>query len=268
MVSFFMGKNERAIPHLEESFARYDPKVHPALAFSYFFEFGVLGQIHIAQTRYSLGQPDQAQKDVDKAVEIARSSNQPHSLGFALAVRGLILTLRGDIAALPPNADECAKLSIAPQAGATNEIYLGWAIARMGDSDAGGQKIRDSLQTWNNMGSKYFLPCFSALLAETCMISGQPDEAVAVIEDELTRNEGSGQDQWQSLVLSIKGDALLARSPSGEADAERCYLEAIEVARSQSAKSWELRAATRLARLWLSQGKTTEASGPEPLCPS
>ncbi len=62
---------------------------------------------------------------------------------------------------------------------------------------------------------------------------------------------------FESYALFAKGDALRAMDREGEAG--RCFLDAIDVARSQSAKSWELRAATRLARLWHSQGKTTEA---------
>ena len=60
-------------------------------------------------------------------------------------------------------------------------------------------------------------------------------------------------------MYSLKGELLLAQSGARYSDAEACFLTAIEIARSQSAKSWELRAATRLARLWHSQGKTTEA---------
>ena len=71
--------------------------------------------------------------------------------------------------------------------------------------------------------------------------------------------ERTGNDQWQSLVLCTKGDALLARSVPDQTDAERCYRQAIDVAGSQSPKSWEPRAALHLARLWHTQGKTTEA---------
>ncbi len=51
----------------------------------------------------------------------------------------------------------------------------------------------------------------------------------------------------------------MARGPRDETETERCYDNAINIARTQDAKSWEIRAATRLARLWHSQGKTTEA---------
>ena len=60
-------------------------------------------------------------------------------------------------------------------------------------------------------------------------------------------------------MYSLKGELLLAQSGTRYSDAEACFLTAIDIARSQSAKMWELRAATRLARLWHSQGKTSEA---------
>ena len=62
-----------------------------------------------------------------------------------------------------------------------------------------------------------------------------------------------------SLAYSIQGEILAASGDADAAAAEDAFLRAIDVARSQAAKSWELCAATGLARLWRSQGKTTEA---------
>jgi len=76
------------------------------------------------------------------------------------------------------------------------------------------------------------------------------DEALISIRE-------TGERQFESYALIAKGDALRAMDREGEA--ARCFLDAIDVAHSQSAKSWELRAATRLARLWQSQDKTTDA---------
>ena len=68
-----------------------------------------------------------------------------------------------------------------------------------------------------------------------------------------------GGNQFESLLLLTRGDALLAQDDPDELEAERYYREAIDVARRQSAKSWELRAATRLGCLWRDQRKHKEA---------
>ena len=112
---------------------------------------------------------------------------------------------------------------------------------------------------WRESGSEYLIPFFSSLLAEIRLLAGRAEEAAAIAEDELARIERTGQNQWRSLVLGIKGDTLLSRPTPDSTEAERCYSEAIEIARAQSAKSWELRAATRLARLWHGQGRTAKA---------
>ena len=76
--------------------------------------------------------------------------------------------------------------------------------------------------------------------------------------DGVGRHSGTRQ-VWLANAHGLKGDIFLAQDSAQQSEAEACYLESIEIARSQSAKSWELRAATRLSRLWHSQGKTTEA---------
>ena len=77
------------------------------------------------------------------------------------------------------------------------------------------------------------------------------------MHDALSLMERTGQRLWKANAMALKGDLLLARGLN--ADAEVWYRSAIEVARVQAAKMWELRAATRLARLWQRQGKTVDA---------
>ena len=86
---------------------------------------------------------------------------------------------------------------------------------------------------------------------------GREVDASDILDQELDRIDRIHEHQFKSPSLSAKGDALAALGHRNEA--ERCYADALDVSRSQSAKSWELRAATRLARLWNDQGKTTEA---------
>jgi predicted ATPase len=60
-------------------------------------------------------------------------------------------------------------------------------------------------------------------------------------------------------VHRVRGELLLARGPSGQSEAETSFRKAIDVARQQNAKSWELRAVTSLARVWQQQGRNEEA---------
>jgi predicted ATPase len=101
------------------------------------------------------------------------------------------------------------------------------------------------------------LVSFRAFYAEALHLAGATDEALATVDDVLSLMERTGERLWQANALGLKGDLLLARGSGAEA--EVWYGNAIEVARAQSAKIWELRAATRLARLWHRQGKMIEA---------
>ena len=89
---------------------------------------------------------------------------------------------------------------------------------------------------------------------------GNTDEALTALEAAVVHFESSGSDAlWEPEVHRLMGDLLLRRNPSAPDQAEVSYRRAIERARSQEAKSWELRAATSLARLWRDQGKPAAA---------
>jgi predicted ATPase len=103
------------------------------------------------------------------------------------------------------------------------------------------------------------LPMVLTALAEAHGRAGQAEEGLALIAEAQEFVAKTGERVWEAAVHRIKGELLLARSPSDPAQAEACFREALDVARQQSAKSLELRAATSLARLWQRQGKRDEA---------
>lgn len=80
-----------------------------------------------------------------------------------------------------------------------------------------------------------------------------------MIAEALTQIARSGERYWEAEVWRIRGELLLQTDNPPQAEAEDCYRKAIEVARKQSAKSLELRAAISLARLWQRQGKLAAA---------
>ncbi len=91
------------------------------------------------------------------------------------------------------------------------------------------------------------------------MARGTPEEGLAALAEALEHIEKGGEGFWEAEVYRVKGELLLIQVPPDAAEAEASLHKALEVARSQSAKSWELRAATSLARLWQRQGKRDEA---------
>src|ERR1700751_4907225 len=110
------------------------------------------------------------------------------------------------------------------------------------------------------MGFGLGLGLWHALFAECLEKQGDTDEALTALETAVVHFERRGSDAlWEPEVHRLMGDLLLWRNPSAPDRAEASYRRAIERARSQEARSWELRAATSLARLWRDQGKPAEA---------
>jgi predicted ATPase len=162
------------------------------------------------------------------------------------------------------------------QAGGT--VLQGWARVRQGQAGEGLTLIHQGINDWRASGVNLILPYYLALLAEAYGRAGRPDEglheltgALALVEAtgerwyeaELHRLKGELMLQQQSKVQSLKSKVPSTQHPAprthAKAEAEACFLKAIEVARKQQAKSLELRATVSLARLWQQQGKKEEA---------
>jgi predicted ATPase len=90
-------------------------------------------------------------------------------------------------------------------------------------------------------------------------MQGEPEAGLTVLTEALTRAETIGERWYESELYRLKGELLLQQSSDNDTEAETCFQHAISIAQGQQAKSWELRAATSLARLWHQQGKRQEA---------
>jgi predicted ATPase len=103
------------------------------------------------------------------------------------------------------------------------------------------------------------------LLADGYRCAGKGAAGLTVVVDALATTESTGARFWEAELYRLRGELLLMQAPgkgasrAAAAEAEACFRQAIEVARRQVAKSWELRAALSLSRLWLQQGKREEA---------
>ena len=98
-----------------------------------------------------------------------------------------------------------------------------------------------------------------ALLAEAYAKIGQVEEGLTTLTDAMALVKKNGEHFYEAELHRIKGELLLSSSTENHAEAETCFHQAIDIARCQQAKSWELRATTSLARLLRKQGKNVEA---------
>ncbi len=139
--------------------------------------------------------------------------------------------------------------------GCWAQMARGWAQAQLGHPEEGASLIGESLTACRANGSRIAVPVFLTLLSEAQALGGAPAESLRTLDEALTVNPD--ERMWRPETLRLRGDV---RRQEGEAElAEADFRDAIALAREMSAKPWELRATTSLARLWCDQGRRGEA---------
>jgi predicted ATPase len=196
-----------------------------------------------------------------ETIALARKLDHPFTLADALCFAGCLFNaMRRDWQSLSDYAEELKQLS--------NEIGLaGWletgtcfhgeAVAMLGQVSEGIAQMRGGMAVNESISVRCSLLETVRALAEAQAKAGQPERGLTTLVEALTMVAETGERHWEAEVYRLRGELLLTQGD--EAKAEASYHKAIEVARRQSAKSWELRVSIGLARLWHKQGKTNEA---------
>jgi predicted ATPase len=212
-----------------------------------------------------LGYPERASERGLAALAMGQTVAHPFSLCWALLGEARLRILRREPELMAAPTKAC--LAVAREQGFAFECAQGSMLEIWHDAWVTGQcaddridAFRSALAELRSMGFRSHLGYWHALFAECLEKQGNTDEALTALEAAVVHFERRGSDAlWEPEVHRLIGDLLLRRNPSAPDRAEVSYRRAIERARSQEAKSWELRAATSLARLWRDQGKHAEA---------
>ena len=260
----WLGEMAPAHAHLEQSMALYVPQEHRALAFRAGIDLEVWGLSHEAFALWSLGSPDQALRQGHKALTLAQALSHPPSLAAVLFYVAFIHCFRREAHATQERAEAAMALANEqgfPQWLAVGMILRGWALAMQGQGEEGRAQIRQALAAWRAMGAGMAVSHWLVLLAEAYGQAGQGEEGLRLLAEALAHVDTTGERQFAAEVYWLKGELLLRQAIPDEAQAETCLHQALDIARRQQAKSWELRAALSLARLRRQQGKRAEAHG-------
>ena len=138
-------------------------------------------------------------------------------------------------------------------------IMHGWALVQQGQAKEGIEQITQGSLAYRATGAELTRPYFLALLAEAYGAIAQPESGLTVLAEALTLMDTTGERVWEPELHRLKGALLLQQSADNHAEAQACFQQALDVARSQQVKLLELRTATSLSRLWQQQGKRAEA---------
>ena len=248
--------------HYDQGVVLYDPAVHRPLATRFGQDAGVSILSHRAMALWLLGYPDAALADAKQALQEARDIGQSPTLMFALFFTSLTQIFCGNYAAAIAPSNEVVPLAdekVAPLWKAWGMLNKGCLLALTGKASDAVQMINSGIAAYRSTGSTLWLPLYLSYLGTANAELHQFDEARRCIGEAMTAIETTGERWFEAEVHRMAGEIALKSPAPDAAKAEAHFERALVVAREQKAKSWELRAAMSLARLWSDQEKRDEA---------
>ena len=257
-----LGDFTQGLKHLEDGAAIYDPSQHAPLAYVYGQDSGVACLCHGAWALWFLGYPDQARRRLADGLILADTLSHPVSKAAAANLAAWVYQLLRDRDAAREQADAAVALSTEREFEfwrAMGIIGQGWAMAEEGRLEDGIACLRAGLKALRSTGGEVLMPYFLGLLARALAIAERSGEAFDVLAESEAALSDSGEAWWQAELYRLKGEFLLRADATNERGAEEFFRKAMATARSQSAKSLELRAAMSLGRVLLRRGEQTEA---------
>jgi class 3 adenylate cyclase/tetratricopeptide (TPR) repeat protein len=263
IISFNLGEFAEARTHCERALAACDPERDRETRERFSEDTGLTAMSWLASTVWQLGEVDRARELMEMANRRAAELGHVPSMAHPLQAKFFLEFQRGDAAAALAAAEALEALS--RQHGMANwraiaQMRVLSARCRLHDPPASATDLPPAFETLAEQGISggWFS---NALLAERALRAQDVDGALARIDEALAlARQGEGRSDLPFAHL-LRGEILLKRDPANPASTEEAFQTAIEIAREQNARSWGLRAALSLARLYQSTGRLTEAHG-------
>jgi class 3 adenylate cyclase/predicted ATPase len=248
--------------HSAQGLAFYNRDQHRTCVVSYTQDSGVLCGYLSALADWVLGYPTRAVQAMERTVAHAQGLEHPYSVAITLLFAAQLSQLRRDPGSARTQAEAAIAVSREHGLDAVELWCLlprGWALAEQGEATKGIADIREGMERRRAHGIGAVWPWFFALLAEAYGKVGQLGEGLTALQEALQWVQRNDERLYEAEVYRVRGELLLKQDVPDTAEAEQCFQRALQVARQQQAKSWELRAATSLSRLWQLEGKRGDA---------
>jgi class 3 adenylate cyclase/predicted ATPase len=254
----FMGAPIEAKAHYNEALTLYRPAEHRRLMTRFGQDLRVTCLAFRSMASWLLGYPDTALRDADCALIEARQLEHAATLMFTLNFPILINTYCGNYDAASKHLEELVALAEekgAPFRKAEGVLRRGYILILMGQATRAAEMVSCGIDLWRSAGSTIFTPEHQFMLAIAHADAGQFDEACRCIEKAMTAMQATKEKWCEAEAHRVAGEIALKSPQRDLAKAQAHFEHALAVARAQQAKSWELRAATSLARLLNDQGR-------------
>ena len=259
---WFAGEYREARDQFERALALFQPGRDDDLAFRFGADPGVAAMLYLAIALWPLG-------DVARAISLivhmqTRMANLTHvgTHAYGKMHAAMFELMRGDHARAATNAFELARLAHEYDLNmwrAFGVFLQGWATAASGAPGGGLEDMRRGVEELREQNVPNFDGLLKITLAEAEARAGDPDRAVAILDEALATCDRMGHRAFEAELHRVRGEMLLKRDPANPAPAEEALLTAIAVAKQQGTRSFELRAALALAKLYQSTGSDPDA---------
>ena len=256
------GKIEDGRRHFDRAIALYDPAEHFPLATRFGQDVGATSLSWRSISLWVLGYPEDALRDVVRALEIARQSQHSATLVYVLNFSIFPHLSCGNFMAVNALIDEFVPLKDQIESG----FWGGWGTVQRGCVSALTGKVSEAVQDiasgigeMRATGTTLWMPLFLSSLGLANAQIGQFDQAWANIHEAMTAVKTVKESWCEAEINRIAGEIALLGTKPDLLKAEAYFANALEIARSQQAKSWELRAAMSAARFLLAQGSRETA---------
>jgi class 3 adenylate cyclase/predicted ATPase len=257
-----VGNLTEASTHLDRAIECYNPADHRQFAARFGQDIRVGALCYRGWILWMLGYPDAALADAKGAVKEAREGGQGIPLLDSLYFTSYPLVHRGEFAAASAQLDELVPLLTeknSSQWRGRSLMHRGCIQALTGKAADAVELIPPGIAACQSSGSILFVPWYVSHLARACAELGRFDEACRHIDEAFVVIKQTGETWCESDIHRTAGEIALLEPTADFGKAEASFLRALEIARTQQAKSWELRAATSLARLLRDQGQRDDA---------
>jgi predicted ATPase len=262
VLSYLRGDFAMAREHFKRAEEGYDRDRHLPLTRLTGYDLRVFASACSALMIWQLGYPDQAAATGQKAVEAADTLQHFESAVIARCMHAWVQLMRGEFA----DAVQSAEASVAISQRQKLNFLEGWARTMRGlansavnEDGEGIEEYRTGCKIMVDAGARFFSSAILAIGAEASLRAGHPDAAKTALDIAFMVKDEIGERCWEAEMQRLRGEVSLAGIEGTEFEAEHHFQDALQTARSQGVKSFELRSAMSLARLWQKQGKLQDA---------
>jgi predicted ATPase len=261
--AFYFGDYANAHDHYQKSLELCDRARLADLANRFGQDPRAAAEAYDALALWVLGGVDEALRLADRALADAESAAHAPTMAYALQWAGWLGLTRCNPEAVAIHGqaltDIASRYDLPAWWAGLAVFFQGWANWSDSAEASNLAEMRRGIGIYREQGMVYLVPTLEAALAEAEANAGETDAGLRRLDDALAELERTDGRSYEAEMHRIRGEILLKRDPANTAAAEQSLQAAIAIAQSQKARSFELRAALALAKLYRAANRPPDA---------